>query len=90
MKPFYRPRCKGCDKTFKVNKLKKIVIESPFGSLEMDIENVVQNNYSQVFDTPQGKAVMDLKDIEIDLVCHFCSEIHKYSLRSLTLTDRLD
>jgi len=90
MKPYYRPTCKGCGRKFRVLKIKKMGIETPYGSIEMDIENVVQNNYSFVLDTPQGKATIDMKDHELGLVCPFCNGDHKYSLRSLVLTDRLD
>jgi len=94
VKEFYRARCKGCDRNFKTLKLKKIVIQSleigiPL-ELEIHIDNVIQNNYHQEIETPQGKVVMDLKDLELGLTCPYCKEDHKYTLRSLVLTDRLD
>ena len=90
MKEFYRARCHGCDRNFRTKNLKKIGIEAPFGSIEIDIENVIQNNYSQVIDTPQGKATIELKDLALGLICPFCKKDHKYSIRSLVVTDRLD
>jgi len=94
MKEFYRARCKGCDRNFKSKKLKKVVIQSletgvPL-ELEIDIQNVIQNNYHQEIETSQGKFVLDLKDIELGLICPYCKEDHKYTLSSLVNTDRLD
>ena len=61
-------------------------IQSEFGELILDIENVVQNNYHQEFDIPdKGKMVIDLKDIEVDLGCPFCKQDSKYALRSFSL-----
>ena len=90
MKKFYRARCHGCDRNFRVEKLKKMGIDTPYGSIEIDIENVIQNNYSKVIDTPQGKATIELKDLSLGLICPFCKADHQYSLRSLVVTDRLD
>jgi len=94
LKEFYRARCKGCDRSFKTRKLKKMVIQClekdiPL-EIEMDIENVIQNNYSQKIETPRGTATLDLKDVALNLICPFCKENHQYSLRSLVVTDRLD
>ena len=74
--------------------MKKIVIQSlneniPL-ELEIDMANVIQNNYSQEIETPNGKAKLDLKDLAFNLSCPFCKESHQYSLRSLVNTDRLD
>ena len=94
MKEYYRTRCKGCDRSFKTKKLKKMVIQSLEAGmpleLEIDIANVIQNNYHQEVETPKGKLVLDLKDMELGLICPHCKEDHKYTLRSLVLSDRLD
>ena len=94
MKDYYRARCKSCDRNFKTQKLKKMVIQSLVDDmpleLEIDIANVIQNNYHQELETPKGKMVLDLKDMELGLICPHCNEDHKYSLRNLVLTDRLD
>ena len=58
--------------------------------LEIDLANVIQNNYHQEIDTPKGKAVIDLKDMALGITCPFCKKSDMYSLRQLVLTDRLD
>ena len=58
--------------------------------LEIDIAKVIQNNYHQELETTKGKMELDLKDMELGLICPHCKEDHKYSLRNLVLTDRLD
>jgi len=91
VKQFYLPTCLNCGRKFRVNKIGKMGIESPYGTLEMDIENVVQNNYHAEFEIEgKGKVVIDLKDIEVDLGCPFCKKDSKFALKNLVLTDRLD
>ena len=92
MKKFYRATCKNCGRRFRVPKLKKIRIQQPEYGLdfEMDIENVIQNNYHYEKETPKGKAVLDLKDLKLDLTCPFCKETHTYLAKELVHTDRLD
>ncbi len=92
MKEFYRATCKHCGRQFRTKKLQKMGIEnSELGiKLEIELANVIQNNYHQEVDTPKGKAVIDLKDLALDITCPFCNKLDTYSLRQLVVTDRLD
>ena len=95
MKKYYRCKCKECGNRFQVNKFKKMGVLSldkdvPI-NLEMDIENVVQNNYHQEIRLPNGEIhVIDLKEIGLFLRCSNCNKSNNYSLRELVITDRLD
>ena len=92
MKKFYRAECKHCGRRFKSNKLKKIRIEQAETgiNLEIDMDNVIQNNYHQEIETSKGKAIIDLKDMALSISCPFCKRSAQYTLRQLVLTDRLD
>ncbi len=72
-------------------KIGKIGIQTEFGHFEMDVENVVQNNYHAEFEVSgRGTLKVDVKDFEVGLICPFCNGDFKYPMRGLTLTDRLD
>ena len=93
MKKFYRANCEHCGRHFTTNKLLKMEIESTpeIGmKIEIDLANVIQNNYHYEVDTLKGKAVIDLKDIGLDITCPHCKRSATYSLRKLVVTDRLD
>ena len=93
MKKFYRANCKHCGRHFTTEKLLKMEIESDpeIGlKMEIDLANVIQNNYHYEIDTPKGHAVIDLKDMELGIICPHCKKSAMYSIRQLVVTDRLD
>ncbi len=92
MKKFYRVECKSCGRRFKVPKFKKMRLEQPeLGmNFELDIENVIQNNYHWEGEFKGGKLKLDVKDLSFDIACTHCGEEHRYTMKQITHTDRLD
>lgn len=82
---FYEIECEKCKKIFKTVRLKRFHISQPEFNIDIDIDltEKTKEQYHFEIETPQGKAIIDLGDIEIAVTCPKCKTNSEHMLRDL-------